>query len=190
MDNFINEIKTLFEGSPRYVAGQCVGLVIIALSFFIYYCKKREHMLILKCTSDSLGIIQQALIGASTGALITFVNVLRSIVFYNKNRKNWAGHIAWLFIFIAAVCLSPLLTWQGPISLIPAAGSSLAVIAFYCNSPTTTRIFALFAQGLWLLYAILTFNLTCALQNGILVLSALAGLCRDALERRKRKSVE
>ena len=169
-----------------YVASQIYGLCLCSLSFFIYYGKKREHILITKLVSDVLSSIQQAMVGASTGALINAIAAAREIIFYHRDKKKWASHIGWLFVFLVAMSISPILTWQGPVSLLPATGSALAVVAFYCKRPVHTRILGLFAQGLWLTYTIMTFNLVAALQNMILIISAALGLIRDYREYRAR----
>lgn len=182
MEQLQEQIVSLFQGSPLYVASQIYGLCLCVLSFFIYYVKKREHILITKLIADVLSSIQQAMVGASTGALINGIAVARELIFYNRGRKKWASHIVWLFVFIFAMSISPILTWQGPISLLPATGSTLAVIAFYCKRPVHMRIFGLFAQILWLSYTVVTFNLVAALQNTILIVSASLGLLRDYKE--------
>ena len=169
-----------------YVASQIYGLCLCSLSFFIYYGKKREHILITKLISDVLSSIQQAMVGASTGALINAIAAAREMIFYHRGKKKWASHIGWLFVFLVAMSISPILTWQGPVSLLPATGSALAVVAFYCKRPVHTRILGLFAQGLWLTYTIMTFNLVAALQNMILIISAALGLVRDYREYRAR----
>ena len=187
MEQLREQIISLFQGSPLYVASQIYGLCLCSLSFFIYYVKKREHILITKLVSDVLSGIQQAMVGAMTGALINGIAAVRELIFYQRGRKKWADHIIWLFVFILAMTLSPILTWQGPISLLPATGSTLAVIAFYCKRPVHTRIFGLFAQILWLIYTIVTFNLVAALQNTIQIISASLGLLRDYKEYRVQK---
>jgi hypothetical protein len=83
--------------------------------------------------------------------------------------------------------ISPFFTWQGPISLLPAIGSALAVIAFYCKQPLHIRLFGLVAQLLWLIYTILSFNVVSAIQNVILIISILLGLLRDYREYRAKK---
>ena len=186
MTRIQEELVSLFRGSPMFVASQILGLFLCVISFFVYYGKKREQILFTKLTSDVLNGIQQAMVGASTGALINAIAVVREIIFYHRGRKKWADHIGWLFVFILDMSISPFFTWQGPISLLPATGSALAVVAFYCKKPIHTRIFGLFVQGLWLAYTVMTYNLVAALQNLILIISALLGLVRDYREYRAR----
>jgi len=51
-----------------------------------------------------------------------------------------------------------------------------------------TRLFGLFAQTLWLIYTIVTFNLVAALQNMIQIVAALLGLLRDYQEYRTSRA--
>ena len=187
MSHLGEQFLSLFEGSPIFVASQILGLFLCSLSFFVYSCKKREHILLVKLTSDTLSSIQQAMAGATTGALICTIGITRDLVFYNRGRKEWASHIVWLFIYIVAMSISPFFTWQGPISLLPATGSALAVVAFYCKKPLHIRLIGLLAQLLWLIYTVLSLNLVSAIQNVILIVSILLGLLRDYREYRREK---
>ena len=187
MSQLGEQIISLFQGSPAYVASQILGLLLCLVSFFIYSCKKREYILLLKLTSDVFSTVQQALAGATTGALICSIAIARDSIFYNRGKRKWASHIIWLFVFIIAMSISPFFTWQGPISLLPAIGSALAVVAFYCKRPLRIRIFGFFAQVLWLIYTVLTLNLVAAVQNVILIFSVIMGLIRDYKEYRTNK---
>ena len=187
----MREFFSFVNATPIYLIGQILGLVIAVISFFIYYAKTRNRILLSKLTTDVLNVIQQAMIGAYTGSLLNVVAIFREIVFYYRTQKKWASYRLWLFLFIVLMSLSPLLTWAGPISILPALGSSLAVVGFYLKNPTHTRIIALFAHGLWLIYTIATFNVGAMLQNVILITSAICGLIRDFLAKRKdRKTKE
>ena len=84
------QILSLFQGSPLYVASQIYGLCLCVLSFFIYYVKKREHILITKLIADVLSGIQQAMVGASTGALINGIAAVRDLIFTTAAGRN--GH--------------------------------------------------------------------------------------------------
>lgn len=187
MSQLQDQIISLFEGSPLFIASQILGLFLCILSFFVYSCKKREHILITKLISDVLSSIQQAMAGATTGALICSIAVTRDFVFYNRGRKKWATNIAWLFVYLIAMSISPFFTWQGPISLLPAIGSALAVVAFYCKRPLHTRVIGLFSQLLWLIYTVLSLNIISAVQNTILLISVLVGLGHDWREYKAKK---
>ena len=181
-------IQTFFTGTPLYVAAQSLGLFIATFSFFIYFGKKRGQILTAKLISDVLNVIQLTLLAAYTGAVINVIAVFREVVFYNRLRSKWAAHRLWLYVFVILMGLSPVLSWQGYISLLPALGSAIAVVGFYAQSPTHTRIIGLFAQSLWLVYALYILNLGAILQNTIMIVAIVTGLIRDYVAyRRQRK---
>lgn len=180
-------ISLIYNGDPLYTAGQLLGLLITVFSVFIYYAKRRNRILLTKLITDVLNVVQQALIGAYTGSLLNGIAVFREIVFYNRTRKKWASHIFWLFFFIFLMGLSPLLTWNGFISLLPAVGSVIAVVGFYMQNPTHTRILGIFSMAFWLAYSFITVNVGAVIQNVIMILSAIAGLIRDFAEIKKRE---
>ena len=185
-------LNLLSARNTVYVIGQVLGFFIAAESFFIYFSRKRNQILTAKLICDALNVLQQAMIGALTGSIINAVAIFREIVFYNRGKKKWASFRFWLYLFIVLMGIAPLLSWAGVVSLLPAIGSGIAVVAFYVNSPKTTRRIGLVAQVFWLAYVILTRNYGAILSNVVVIISAVLGLIRDAsaekdLRRQKMK---
>lgn len=167
------------DGLSLYEIGQIFGILIALLGLFTYSSKKRGSILWVKGTTDVLSTIQQTIIGAYTGALITLIAVFRSFVFFNREKKKWASHKFWLWFFVVVIGSTPLFTWAGIESLLPMAGSVIMVFGFYSLNPHTTRVLALFGHGLWLLYGIFHLNFGTILSNVIYLTAAVIGLVRD-----------
>ncbi len=167
------------DGLSLYEIGQIFGILIALLGLFTYSSKKRGSILLVKGTTDVLSTIQQTIIGAYTGALITLIAVFRSFVFFNREKKKWASHKFWLWFFVVVIGSTPLFTWAGIESLLPMAGSVIMVFGFYSLNPHTTRVLALFGHGLWLLYGIFHLNFGTILSNVIYLTAAVIGLVRD-----------
>ncbi len=176
------------EQLTPYWIGQILGFVIAIYGFCIFLIKKRPHILLAKLIADVLNVIQQILIGAYTGAMVNVITVFREGVFYNRGRKKWADHWAWLVIFLVAMTAASLLSWMGPISLLPMVGSMFGTVAFYCKKPMHTRIFGICSHSLWLVYCIGVLNYGSILGNAVLIASAVIGLIRDILTARKNRT--
>ena len=170
--------------------GQILGIFLSVVGFFVYFSKTRRGILGAKLTMDIGYAIQQAMVGAYTGALINGISIFREIVFYHRDKKKWAKPIFWLLFFIVITGLSPVLTWAGPISLLPAAGSIAAVIAFYCRDPHHTRLIGLVSLTLWLIYCIVIPNYGVLLTTAIQLISAILGLIRDYREKKRKSQKE
>ncbi len=167
------------DGISLYEFGQIFGIVIAIIGLFTYSSRKRDTILLVKGTADALSTIQQMLIGAFTGAMITLINILRSFVFFNREKKKWASHKFWLWFFVIAIGSTPLFTWAGIESLLPVAGSVIMVFGFYNLKPHNTRILALFGHGLWLIYGIVRLNFGTIISNVIYISAAIIGLVND-----------
>ena len=162
-----------------YTMGQILGLVLSIVGFFIYYAKTRRGILCAKLVSDIGYTIQQFMIGASTGAIINVIAILREIVFYHRQDKKWASHRFWLYLFIFLMGIAPICTWIGPVSLLPAIGSIASVVAFYCAEPRHTRMLAIFSMVPWFIYSYIIPNYGNLLSITIQFIAAVLGLIRD-----------
>ena len=167
--------------------GQLLGWFLSVVGFFVFIAKTRRSILISKLICDIGFCTQQLMVGAPTGALIQAIAVFRELVFYHREHKKWAAHRFWLYFFVVLMMLSPLFTWAGPVSLLPAVGSALAVYAFYCINPHYTRIYGLLSSVLWFFYSFLMGNYPMAFTSAVQILSAILGLLRDHHEARGAK---
>lgn len=168
------------------IVAQIFGYCGVAISILIYSGKTRAQILICKFISDTLWFINLILIAGYTGALLNLIAMGREIVFYNRNRKAWAGHRIWFFVFMVLTLLSPAfewikigeLTW---IPLLPAIGSVFAVVSFYSNRPAVMRYFGFAAQAFWLTYSFMLDNKSSIVCGVLTILSAVIGLVRETI---------
>lgn len=179
------------SGGLFYTVGQILGLFIMVIGFFVYYSKERSRILKVKLITDALSVIQQAMLGAFTGALLNCIAVFREIVFYNRFKNKWATHPIWLWIFVVLMGAAPIFTWKGMISVLPAVGSIFAVFGFYVKDPRHIRIIGAFTTILWLLYSVFTYNLGGILQNVVSLSSIVVALISDyVMCKRKRHETD
>ena len=164
-----------------------IGIIAIAESLLIYASVKRERILVFKLISDVLWFTNYVLLGMYTGAILNVVAVCREIVFYNRSRHKWADNIAWFFVFVTLTLISPVLSWAGFVSLLPAIGSVFAVSSFYCKNEIVMKTFAFPAQGLWLSYNLLSKNWSGLASCIITLLSIIIGMTREFWVRKKQK---
>lgn len=165
---------------PRavYIAGQILGIVIVFISFLVFLPKKRSKILIMKLISDILDVVQSLMIGAVTGAGIALVGTGREAVFYNRGRKKWASSRFWLCFFLVLYCITPIFTWQGAISILPAIGSILAMFSFYCRKPQVMRTLSFIGHFPTLAYCIVVFNIGAILGIIVQLVSIIIGFIR------------
>ena len=168
--------------------GQVLGLILSCFSFFIFFAKTRRGILTAKLICDIGYCFQQLMIGAPTGALLDVIAAFREVIFYHRQTKPWAAHRFWLWFFAVLMGLSPVFTWSGPVSLLPAFGSVIAVFSFYCLKPLHIRLLGLLATLPWFAYAIVTDNYGLILSSIIQLVSIFLGLYRDFREHKAIKA--
>lgn len=186
--------KIISQG-PFYTAGQILGFVIIIWNFFIYTQKSHKKILIFKCVGDLMSVAQFALCGAYTGAALNVVMALREILFLNKTKYKWAKSKIWLYIFIVLIFSSPFITSKEPIlsalwflNVLPAFGSSLAVVGLYNEKTLITKTLSGIGIICWLVYVILLKNYIQIIGNVITLTSIAIGIASEIW--RKRKYIE
>lgn len=172
------------NGGIGYIIAQVIGVLAVAVSCVIFLGRKRQHILIAKFTADVLWFVHYFLIGAYSGAALNVLAIGRESVFYNKGKK-WASNILWLWLFLALTIGSCLLTWEGPISLLPMLGSCSAVVSFWCTKPIHIRLMAIPAQVLWLIYGTVHFSLPSFICNTFALVTIAIGLYQDVKEMKK-----
>lgn len=90
---------------------------------------------------QSLDCIFEALynfyIYAYTGAVLSLINFVRSFLFINKKDFSKKSYLGLLVLFESVIFINCIMTWAGPISLLPTIGS---VIRTYCLWQTNMKL--------------------------------------------------
>ena len=163
------------------------GIAGIVANFAIYQQKDRKHLLMVKLLSDTLWTAHYCSLFAWSGAAVCAIGMLRETVFINQNKK-WASSKIWLLIFLVLAIISAVLTWQSPLSILPAFASILAVFSYWRGEPKLTRILGLFISA-----AFLTYDVYCGSYMGIVneiftLTSVTIGFVRDIRTKNAHKS--
>ncbi|MBQ8858566.1 MAG: YgjV family protein [Clostridia bacterium] len=175
------------EEIARLIGNIC-GYVVVVLGALMFISTKRKQILMIKLISEIFSFANMILLGLFTGAALNVLNIGRSLVFYYREEKKWAQSYLWLFVFLAITLISPIMTWAGPISLLPAFGSALACIGYYMKHPLAMKSFILPGITLWLVYTLLAENYPSAIANVLAIISLVIGIVREILKLRKKES--
>ena len=139
----------------------------------MYIFNKRKHILATKLTKDIIASAQHGFMFSWTGMVLNIVAIFREIIFYCREKYKFAKSIIWLFVFIILMgVVSPLISWQGWISILPSVGSVLCVIGLYSLKPYQMKLFLLGGTILWTAYDFLCQNYIPAIYSAIESLAA------------------
>ena len=169
------------------IIGNILGYIAALSGLVIFISVKRSRILILKILSDCLFVLHQLCLGMLSGAMLSGIAVARSSVFYHRGQRKWADNPLWLVLFIALTLISPVLTWAGPISLLPTIGSVVCVFSYYVKGTLLLRILSFVGEGLWLLYGLLGGSIQLALFGVVALISLTVGTVREIRHNQKIK---
>lgn len=173
--------------NPVTAIAQCVGFVQMFLGFFVFRNISRRASISIKAVCDALAAIHFALLGQWTGCVVCGINVSRGLCFSQRGIRKWASGIYMPVIFCILTVGGSLLSWTGWESLLPMAGSCLAVIGYWCKDTGRLRLFNLGGISLWLIYSVITLSVSSILGNIVYICSILLTILRLA---RKNKETD
>lgn len=161
-----------------------VGLIAVIVTCFMYLRKTRSGILITKLLTDVLWILNYALLGGYSGALVSTIAFVRDGVFFQRGRRKWADHRAWLYVFLALTLISPAIEWRmkGQFSLLPllpAVGSMFTVLSSFVLKTRAMRIYGFVGQLPWIYYNIVLLNYAGLVSNAVVIITALLGNWRE-----------
>ena len=167
-------IDWLFGGfnSPRDIIAQIIGFIPLLLSYFIFLKSDRRKIILYKACADLFSALHFFVLGAFSGGAINVVNVLRNIIFSQKDKK-WASSNIIPVAFMVFTFVSAVLTFQGAKDVLPIIGSWLAIIGFWQNDIKLLRIFNLAGVALWMIYGIMTVSVSTIIYNVLSIISIL-----------------
>lgn len=164
--------------------GEIVGFIGVAEGILIFISNKREKILFYKLISDVLWTTSYFLQGATTGGINCSVGIAREFVFLNREKHKWADTPLWLVLFLAVSLISPTVECvkAGQLvgkALLPAAGTSLAILGYFNKNSLVIKWISIVANGLYLIYGFTINSISVILCDSIFIVSAIIGLIHE-----------
>jgi hypothetical protein len=162
---------------------QLIGFVALGVAVLVYQFNTRKQILIILSLASLLFSIQFFLLGAYSGAVLNLINVARNYCFQKYRYRKRSAIILWGFIGIFSVATA--LTWQGPLSLLPAIGMISGAFANWQLKAKHIRLLSLVSPPAWFIYALAVHSYAAMLGEVLILTSILVGMYR--LDRKGEK---
>ena len=186
MIQYFQELAQQFT-HPVTAIAQCIGFVQVFLGFFVFRNVSRKTSIGIKSVCDGLAAVHFAMLGQWTGCVVCGINVGRGICFSQRGQRKWASGLYMPILFILLTIGGSLLGWTGWESLLPMAGSCLAVIGYWCKDTAKLRLFNLAGISLWLVYNVIVMSVSSVFSNVVYITSILLTILRLARENAKKE---
>ena len=116
--------------------------------------KTRKNSLFVQALSCLFESIYDFLIDAYTGAVLSFLNFIRTCLFINKSKFSKYLYFSFLIIFEIIILLNCIFTWEGYISIFPTVASVIRTYALWQSKMKLVRISGITTGSLYGIYYI------------------------------------
>lgn len=172
MASYLRDIAAQF-GNPVTAIAQILGFIPMIMGFFVFYFNDRRKALAVKALCDTMFVGHFFMLNQWSGGFVCIVNALRGVFFSQRGRYKWSSTLLLPVVFCLLTIGGSLLGWAGVKSLLPMAGSCIAVIGYWCNEPKYLRRLNFVGISLWLIYGIITLSVPTIIGNCVYLTSII-----------------
>ena len=172
---------------PIEIAGQVLSILAMCCNVISYQQKKQSMLLVCQMTGCALFSASYFMLGATMGAIINIISVIRAIIF-SFPEKLRTSHPAWLIGLCSTYALMYVLgftvfgielTWISLIiEFLPIFAMTALSIGFRSDNAKTVRRFGLIASPAWLIYNAYYMSIGALIGEGFNLASIGIGIAR------------
>ena len=134
-----------------YYIAQGIGVIALIIAILSFQQNEQKKIVTMQMISSVFFCVHFCMLGATLGGILNGIGIFRAAVFRNRD-KAWASKKIWFFLFCALFIAAGLLSWAGPVSLLPIFAMILTTIAFWIKNPRTVRFVSAPSSPLWFAY--------------------------------------
>ena len=164
------------ENIFTFILEQAFGICALVSTSISMQLKKKRSLMILQTTSEAFIVAQYFVKGAITGSYMAIVSFIRDIIFTKYDKKRAP---IWILLAIYTVMtVLTILSWSGPLSLLPFVGSLFYAWSLWYGKVKWICFGNAVGNTPYILYTILTGNYVLCIMTVIEVISAWIGFFR------------
>ena len=157
-----------------------LAFVALIISICIKERKKSLSIQSLNCLFEA---IYDFIISAYTGAVLSIINFIRTFLFISKEKFSKIIYIILLFLFEAVIITNCILTWGGPISLLPTIGSMIRTYCLWQSNMKLVRLSGITTGILYGLYYVYYQSWFMVLGDLILLITGIYALYKNDVKK-------
>lgn len=186
-------MKEYFTGlfaTPRMAVAQIIGFMAMASAIICFQQRDRRRILIWQFIVCSLWTVHFIILGVATGTAINGMQVVRTVVFSKRESKKWAQWPGWVGVFIAITIALGVITWEGPLSILPVIGTCFSNVSLWMKKPFTIRLLTFPVSVTWGIYDALSNSIAGACNEIFCIISIIIAIIRIDIPNLKKEKEE
>lgn len=172
---------------PHEIIGQIISIAAMGCNILSYQNKNQKSLLIFQLLGGVLFAISFFLLGATVGAILNLIAVIRAIMFLFSKKLN-TSHPLWLIVFIVSYVTVYILTFTvfgtKPtfvnllIEILPVIGMTALSVGFMFEDSSKVRMLGLVSSPAWLIYNIYYLSVGAIVCESLSLVSIFIGMLR------------
>lgn len=135
-----------------FILAQTLALLAITFWVISILLRKKENILLMQAIANGLYGIEYLLLQAISAASMNFLSFGRLLIYYFYTKSNVKMPKWILLTFFSLVVIFGIITFEGPLSLIPTIITILYTYAFWQDKLKVARIIYIVAASFWIYY--------------------------------------
>ena len=159
-----------------FILGQAFGICALICTVVSMQLKKKKSLMVLQTMSEAFIVAQYLIKNAITGALMASVSFVRDFIFTHHDKKRTPFWV--LLLIYLAMTIFTIISWAGPISLVPYVGSLIFAWTLWYGKVKWIRFGNAVGNTPYLIYTFVTGNYALFIMTLLEVISAAIGFIR------------
>ena len=169
-----------------YIA-QFFGVIALIVLVSSFQKNKKDTLLKYQIFSSLLFALQYLFLNAISGCLMNLMTMVRNIIYKKFDDKI---PVTYLSLVIICMIILSIISYSGPISLLPSIAVILYSIALWHKNLTITRIVEVISCFLFIIYNINVLAITGLISTLIELISAIIAIYKFDVKNSKLKKFE
>jgi len=171
------------------IAIRALGIAALILGIIPFQFKKHKHIVLCKMASETTFALQYFCMGphAYTGAWMDLVSGLRNFLFYKLVAKNRSTTPV-ILAFSALLILLGVISWNGPMSLLPLTAKILTTVSYGMKNERLLRLLTLPSCLFWIAYNVSVGAWEAVIADGLGLCSLVIAIVKFDLLTKKKQS--
>ena len=169
-----------------FILGQAFGILALICTVVSMQLKKKRQLMVLQTASEAFIVAQYIVKGAITGSFMAMVSFIRDIIFTKYDKKRTPLWV--LLVIYAIMTILTIISWAGPLSLLPYVGSLIYAWSLWYGKTKWIRLGNAVGNSPYLIYTIVTGNYALFIMTLLEVISSAVGFIRLELPSKKKNA--
>lgn len=173
-----------------HIVALLMGIIAIVVWVSSVQQKDLSKILISQALANFFYGLQYAFLNVWAAAPMNFLSFFRNLILFYYNERKMKPPVELLLVIIAILIILGLITYDGPLTLIPPVITLIYTISIWQNNLNIIRYFFIVAAIIWIYYNLMVGAYVAIAGNVLEIISGSVSLVRFTSDKKKKKKTK